>query len=62
VLLLLFLPISPILMIIFGLLVGIAVVFLKQRLGMKNPIKRQEDSMSGDKSNRAADYYFADGI
>ena len=62
VLLLLFLPISPILMIIFGLLVGIAVVFLKQRWGMKNPIKRQEDSMSGDKSNRAADFYFADGI
>jgi chromate transporter len=62
VLLLLFIPISPIIIIIFGLMVGIAVVFLKQRWGMKNPIKRQEDSMSGDKSNRAADYYFADGI
>lgn len=62
VLLLLFLPISPILMVIFGLLVGIVVVFLKQHWGMKSPIKKQEDAMAVDKSNRPADYFIADGI
>ncbi|SDO11704.1 chromate transporter [Paenibacillus sp. yr247] len=62
VVVLLFIPISPILIILFGLLIGITVVFLKQKWGMKDPIPRKEGAQPGAKSNRAADYFIADGI
>ncbi|MZQ84184.1 chromate transporter [Paenibacillus sp. 5J-6] len=62
VLVLLFLPISPILVIGIGVVVGIAVVFLKQKWGMKDPFANKETQSQSPKTNRAADYFIADGI
>lgn len=62
VLVLLFSPISPILMIVFGLVIGIAVVFLKQKWGMKDPFASKDTPSQPSMSNRAADYFIADGI
>ncbi|BFT71215.1 MULTISPECIES: chromate transporter [Paenibacillus] len=62
VLVLLFIPISPILVIGSGFVVGIAVVFLKQKWGMKDPFASKETKSQAPMTNRAADYFIADGI
>lgn len=64
VLVLLFLPISPILVIGSGFVAGIAVVFLKQKWGMKDPFasKETKSQLQSPMSGRAADYFIADGI
>lgn len=60
---LIFIPVSPILMIILGIFIGVAVVYLKQRWGMKDPTNRQDELESAKKSHKvAADYFIAEGI
>lgn len=62
VLVLLFVPVSPVLVILAGLFIGIAVVYLKQKWGLKDPFASKETKAPNAISGRAADYFIADGI
>ncbi|MBD0380862.1 chromate transporter [Paenibacillus sedimenti] len=59
---LLFAPIHPILVIIFGLFLGIIVLMLKERWGMQNPLVKEAAAPKTDTSYKYADYFIADGI
>ncbi|MDD9267417.1 chromate transporter [Paenibacillus sp. GCM10023248] len=59
---LLFVPISPVLVIFVGLFIGIVVVYLKQKLGLRDPFAKKATSATDTVSGRAADYFIADGI
>ncbi|UKS30821.1 chromate transporter [Paenibacillus sp. HWE-109] len=58
---LLFIPVSPIVMILFGLILGLLAVYLKERWGMKDPLAPKERK-TVSKSITTEYYYFADGI
>lgn len=62
VLVLLFLPISPVLVVCAGLFIGIVVVYLKQKWGLKDPFASKEADAPKAVTGRAADYFIADGI
>ncbi|OPH60693.1 hypothetical protein BC351_15930 [Paenibacillus ferrarius] len=59
---LLFIPVSPVVMILFGLILGLMAVFLKQRWGMKDPLAPRERPSARSTSLVAHEYFFADGI
>ncbi|TXK83719.1 chromate transporter [Paenibacillus sp. N3.4] len=62
VIVLIVVPIHPIFVIIFGLVLGVAVVFLKERLGMPSPLERSEAKVHGANRYASSDYFMADGI
>jgi chromate transporter len=62
VIILLFVPIHPILVIVMGLFLGIIVVVLKERWGMQSPLEKGSKTSKTSISYKYADYYIADGI
>ncbi|NEW06345.1 chromate transporter [Paenibacillus sp. SYP-B3998] len=60
VIVLLFVPIHPILVIIMGLFLGLIVVYLKDRWGMRSPLHKEKAKTAI--SYKYADYFIADGI
>ncbi|MFC5447859.1 chromate transporter [Paenibacillus aestuarii] len=63
VIVLLFVPIHPILVILFGFVLGISVVAIKERMGMRSPIKQAGAKAAVTPSGyKYADYFIADGI
>ncbi|MEW9700476.1 chromate transporter [Paenibacillus sp. SI8] len=62
VLVLLFVPIHPIFVMIMGLFLGIIIVVLKERWGMRSPFERKPTPSSASTAYKYADYFIADGI
>jgi len=60
---LLFVPIHPIVVILFGFMLGVTVVAIKERLGMRSPINEPKAAKAVTSTTyKYADYFIADGI
>jgi chromate transporter len=57
-----FIPVSPLVLLALGLLAGIIATYLKQKWGMKNPLSHNEQVEPKSTDNKAVDYFMADGI
>jgi chromate transporter len=61
VVVLMFVPIHPLIVILCGLFIGVVIIFFKIKMGMPNPIDK-EASAEASKRYLYADYFIADGI
>ncbi|OCT12772.1 hypothetical protein A8709_31400 [Paenibacillus pectinilyticus] len=57
-----YITVSPVLLIALGLVTGVIVVYFKQKWGWKNPLSHKEKAISESSDNKTAEYYMADGI
>jgi chromate transporter len=62
VVVMIFVSVSPLVLIALGLVVGILATYLKQKWGMKNPLSHTEPTGSTSSDNKTAEFYMADGI
>jgi chromate transporter len=62
VIVMIFVSVSPLVLIALGLVVGVIATYLKRKWGMKNPLSYIETKEATSTDNKTADFYLADGI
>ncbi|MDR6549263.1 chromate transporter [Paenibacillus qinlingensis] len=55
-------PISPLVLVILGVVVGMIAMYLKYKWGMNKPVMHTASPPPTSKDNKTADFYMADGI